>query len=252
MYILRATDSMAYEMVHFMNGFLSVTFFLTVVMFTCIMVLVLTDRLEITIHLGDTKTRYMVIPEENVAEEDTQSESSASEASEESESRVSEVSEGYFIPDHDALVNKLTSMTEMKFIANLCDSVLKDPLQKLNLSLEDILTLRKSRAYAETKMLKYLRKTKDTAYASLFDDVYTGEIPTNKPTRKHEFQTILETVVAIAEKAVCAETQERPVVETETKETQIPTIPTFPITPPSPKISDTMKGILGEHAEDEE
>lgn len=273
--IAYAHDMIASEMVNFMNGFVSVTFFLTVVSMTCIMVLVLTDRLEINIRMG-APTQYLIMNPESADSDADSSDSSDMEDSEyvsEDSDSDSEDSEGGFHTVHeyytDALSNKITSMRDMKYVANVCESILEDPIQKLNLSLEDILTLRKLRSYAEVKMKKYLRKTKKTMFAPLFWKIYTGDIPTTTPKGKPEFHDILETLHSIEERANPDLTEEEAatlqtmqsvaVEQMKTMESKplldVPeshTVPTFPIATPSPVIREAAEEALSQHAEDGE
>ena len=57
--------------------------------------------------------------------------------------------------------NRIIAVYNMKYLANLCKKILDSPSEKLNLSLEQIQKVRTDFKYANTKIAKYINKSRN-------------------------------------------------------------------------------------------
>ena len=57
--------------------------------------------------------------------------------------------------------NRILAVYNMKYLANTCKMILDNPEEKLNLSLEQIQNVRADFKYANTKIAKYINKSKN-------------------------------------------------------------------------------------------
>jgi hypothetical protein len=65
--------------------------------------------------------------------------------------------------------NRILAVYNMKFLANTCKKILDNPEEKLNLSLEQIQKVRADFKYANTKIAKYINKSKNHPHIDVLE-----------------------------------------------------------------------------------